>query len=222
MSFSTNVPNASQSPGLFPAQIQTNWTRLKTIISQDHIFNDTANSATDGIHKKVSFQTRNVINPAKPSGAASSLYTRNDGSGIPQLRFYNGTEYTLTPATAPAVTVLAAVNFNGTGADGAKTIRDSYGVSSVVQTTTPQLPISNTYITYEIFFSPALPDINYIVSISAMRQSSSPYRTIFGQVATNSSYADSVKTGSLLVRFTSDSGEAQAPLMASVVIHGIT
>lgn len=98
MSFSTNVPNASQSPGLFPTQNQTNFTRLQTIISTDHVFNNTADTGTDGIHKKVSMQTRTSVPPSRPAGASAVLYTALDTDTNPQLYYWNGVVVTqLTP-----------------------------------------------------------------------------------------------------------------------------
>ncbi len=215
MSFSTNVPNASQSPGLFPAQNQTNLTRLKTIISQDHVFNNTANASTDGIHKKVSLQTR-ASTPSTPAGAASVLFTKADGGGTPQLHFYNGTDYTLTPIVAPAVTILACVNFNGTGALGAnQTIRSSYGVSTVVR-------VVGAIARYQINFSPALANVNYIVSITGMRDSSSANRSIVGCVQSSNTYSDSVSTSRIIIRFYDEDAVDVVPLMGNVVIYGVS
>lgn len=97
MSFNTNVPNASQSPGLFPAQNGTNFTRLKAIIDNDHLFNDTADAATDGRHKQVTLRTRSDPMGAV-SGGALILYTKLDSSGRARLFTWNGTQrFQLTP-----------------------------------------------------------------------------------------------------------------------------
>lgn len=211
MSFSTNVPNANQSPNLFPTQNQTNMGRLKTIIRQDHVFNDTTDATTDGIHKKVSLQTRSGI-ATKPSGAASVLYARNDGSSIPQLRFYNGTEYTLTPNIQPAVSILACVNFDGLGSiNDDQTIRSSYGVSTVFQTD-PGI--------YKINFSPELANADYIVSITGMRGVTG-IEPVFGCVNNSDTYENEVTTAFLWINFFSEKGTFKSVLMGNVVIYGL-
>jgi len=96
MTFDPNIPNAGQSPGLFPAQSNVNFTRLKTIINSDHVFNDTAQS-TDGIHRQATMIAR--AQPVSlPIGSNSILYSWVDGDGQTQLRFYNGSDdFQLTP-----------------------------------------------------------------------------------------------------------------------------
>lgn len=96
MTFDANVPNAGQSPGLFPPQNNTNFARLKTIINADHVFNDTSQS-TDGVHRQVTMIAR--ASPSSlPAGTNSILYSKVDGSGQTQLFFYNGTlDVQMTP-----------------------------------------------------------------------------------------------------------------------------
>ncbi len=96
MTFNITTPNASQSPGLFPAQNNTNFSRLQSIINADHLFLNTA-GATQGVHKQV-----NLINlSAVPTGlpvANSILYSLADANGQAQLNFYNGVQNNqLTP-----------------------------------------------------------------------------------------------------------------------------
>lgn len=89
MTYNTNVPNASQSPGLFPAQANTNFSRLKVIIQGDHVFNDTA-AATDGLHSQVTLINR--TDPSSvPAGANSILYGKVASDGINDFWFYNST-----------------------------------------------------------------------------------------------------------------------------------
>lgn len=96
MTFDPSVPTTSQSPGLFPAQNNTNFTRLKTIINADHVFNDTVQS-TDGIHRQMTLVSR-AVPVSLPSGSNSMLYSWVDSLSRSQLRFYNGvTDVQLTP-----------------------------------------------------------------------------------------------------------------------------
>ena len=95
MTFDPNVPNASQSPGLFPPQNNTNFARLKTIIAGDHVFNDTTQTS-DGFHNQVHMFVR--ASPSTLDGANSILYSWVDANSQTQLRFYNGAfDYQITP-----------------------------------------------------------------------------------------------------------------------------
>jgi hypothetical protein len=89
MSFDTNVPNASQSPGVFPSANSTNFTRLKAIIDADHNFLDSAADA-QGAHNQVTY-----INRSDPSslltGTDSIEYGKTATDGVNELWFYDGT-----------------------------------------------------------------------------------------------------------------------------------
>jgi len=130
MTFDPNVPNAGQSPGLFPAQNVTNMTRVKALINAEHVFNDTA-QADDGVHRQMTMVAR--ADPgALPAGTNGMLYTWIDGSARPQLKFWNGTTFSqLTPpeellpikisgssalaGTASTNILNVAYNYSGTG-----------------------------------------------------------------------------------------------------------
>lgn len=101
MSFNTIVPNAAQSPGLFPVQNNTNFTRLKAIVSADHVFNDSG-QATDGYHNQMTMVARASPSPAiLPAGSQGVLYNKLDGSNPAQLWYYDGTnDYQITPSPA--------------------------------------------------------------------------------------------------------------------------
>lgn len=87
MTYTVTIPNAGQSPGLFPAQANTNWQRLLDVISGDHNFPLTS-AANQGVHNKVTFINQNSV--AIPAGANSVLYSQQT-DGYPELYFYNGT-----------------------------------------------------------------------------------------------------------------------------------
>ncbi len=89
MTYDPNTPNASQSPGVFPVGNNTNFTRLKQIISGDHQFNDTQNINTDGKHLQVTLINR-AVPSSVPAGTIGMVYARSI-SGTPQLFWYNGT-----------------------------------------------------------------------------------------------------------------------------------
>lgn len=91
MTFNANIPNAGQSPELFPNQSHANFTRLKTLINADHVFNDSA-QANDGSHRQVTL-TNLLANPSSlPATTNAIVFSKNDTtSGVTQLYFYNGT-----------------------------------------------------------------------------------------------------------------------------------
>ncbi len=83
MTFSITVPNAGQSPGFFPAQNNTNFSRLKDIINNEHNFLDTASTAPEiaaqGIHKQVTLINKSATVAALPAGNGI-LYSMNDAA----------------------------------------------------------------------------------------------------------------------------------------------
>lgn len=87
MTFSVTVPNSTQSPGLFPAQNNTNFQRIKDIVNNDHNWTDSF-SDSQGIHKQATFINRNAPG-ALPAGNGI-LYSTPDTSGASQLNWYNG------------------------------------------------------------------------------------------------------------------------------------
>lgn len=95
MTFNVTVPNAAQSPGLFPAQNNTNNQRVKDIINADHNFVDTF-AANQGAHKQVTYINRAV--PGSLTAGTNGVSYTKDVNGIPQLYFYNGvTDQQITP-----------------------------------------------------------------------------------------------------------------------------
>ncbi len=196
MTFDPSVPNANQSPGLFPPQNSTNFTRLKAIISGDHIFNDTQNVDTDGKHLQVTLLNR-ATPGSLPAGMNGILFS-NTASSVTQLFFYNGTSTVqITPG------IVAAANFNGVGV---VTPRKYFNVTSVVRD-------SEGF--YTVNFSPTLPDENYIVQITGMRNSN---KLANGFVKGDSIYGNSVDTTFVKIGFTGDSGSPVDVLMANVTI----
>jgi hypothetical protein len=88
MSYNVTVPNAGQSPGLFPAQANTNFNRLQQIINNEHVFNNTLNIDTDGVHRQVTLIDR--AKPASvPAGTNGVLYAKTV-SATSQLFYFNG------------------------------------------------------------------------------------------------------------------------------------
>lgn len=118
MTYDPSIPNASQSPGLFPPQNNANFTRLKTIINADHVFNDTA-QATDGVHRQVTFVNR-AVPVAVPAGTNSMVYGFTAADTQNDLWFYNSSlnnqlnwrELTGTVAITASFTNIVAIPAN--------------------------------------------------------------------------------------------------------------
>lgn len=101
MTFNITVPNAGQSPGLFPAQNNTNFQRLQEIINQEHNFLNKAPTPVEsqGIHKQCTFINKTSFLSALPAGSGV-LYSKADTVGASQLYWYNGsTTAQITPAS---------------------------------------------------------------------------------------------------------------------------
>ena len=200
MTFDANIPLASDSPADFPAQSQTNYSRLKTLIGNDHQFND-ASAANDGYHNII-----NMTQQAPGAGVAAigQLYAKTAGTYV-QL-FYmddNGRDYQVTPG------IIASVNFNGTGAVGNQTLRSSLNVTSVNKTATGL---------YTVTLTTAIADSNYVVSVTGMKESSGE---VMGFVQGSATYTDSVTTTVLKIGFENRSGSAKDVTMGNVLIYSV-
>lgn len=200
MTFNAAVPLNSDSPAIFPSQNQTNMARLQTLLGADHQFNLSA-AADDGYH--------NVIHMTQqaPSGALAATgraYAKSSASRI--HAFYmddTGAEYQISP-TMP---IRASVNFNGVG--GA-VIRSSYNVTSVTRLATGD---------YLINFTTAMPNNNYMVQLTGMRDSNT---SISACVKGNATYGNAVTTGNIRVIFFDTSGTLTDVLMGNVTIFSVT
>ncbi len=202
MTFNINTPNAGESPGVFPTQNNTNFAVLKTIINVDHIFNNTpAPGDNSGTHRQVTMTARALPASLPNAGTNAILYTFLDSLSVAQLGYYNGvTNFQITPG------IVAAVNFDGTGALGNQTIRSKLNVSSVDKTASGS---------YTINLSPPLPDNNYIVQITGMRNTNS---VSFGCVLGNTVYGNSVAVGSIKVIFVGQNISLQDVFMGNITI----
>lgn len=201
MTFNALVPLNSDSPSIFPTQNQSNMSRLQTLLGADHQFNLTA-AADDGYH--------NVVHMTQqaPSGALAAtgrVYVKTAGGTV--NLFYmddTGREYQITPG------ILAAVNFNGTGAVGAQTLRSALNVTSVMKTATGA---------YTVNFTTAMANNNYIVQLTGMR--TQPGDVTNGLVAGNATYGNSVTTGLLRIEFSSSTATLQDVLMGNLIVYSV-
>lgn len=203
MSYNASIPLNSDSPSIFPAQSQTNYTRLQTLIGADHQFNLSA-AANDGYHNVVH------LTQQAPSGVLAGtgrFYGKSSASRI--NAFYmddQGAEYQLTP-TMP---IRAAVNFNGTGGNGPQAIRTQFNVGSVVKTGTGS---------YTVNFTNAMLSDGYIVTVTGMRTSSGD--EAIACVAGNGSYGSSVTAGSVKIQFFGTSGSLRDVVMGNVMVMSV-
>ena len=202
MTYNALIPLNSDSPSIFPAQSQANYTRLQTLVSADHQFNLSV-AADDGYHNLIHMTQQ------APSGALAAtgrLYVKTTG-GFVQLFYMDdaGREYQVTPG------IIAAVNFNGTGAVGAQTLRSALNVTSVQKTATGK---------YTINFTTAIANANYVVSCTGMRDGAAQVSN--GYVAGAVSYSSSVAVGSLKVEFNGGDSTLRDVLMGNIIIYSIS
>lgn len=204
MTFNPAVPLNSDSPSIFPAQSQTNFARLQTLLGSDHQFNLSA-AANDGYHNLIHMTIQ------APSGALAStgrLYAKSSAGRI--HCFYmddTGAEYQVSPATP----IRAMVNFNGTGVVGAQTIRSQFNVASVMKTGTGL---------YTINFTTPMPDANYVVQVTGMRDSagSQSHGTVLG----SPTYSTSVSTTFVKVKFIGGSSSTDDVFMGNILVVSAT
>lgn len=94
MTYNPSVPLSTDSPSIFPAQGQANFTRLKTLLGADHQFNNSV-AANDGYHNLI-HMTQQA--PSGTLAATGRLYAKST-AGLIQLFYMDdaGTEYQVTP-----------------------------------------------------------------------------------------------------------------------------
>lgn len=149
MPYKTNIPNASQSPGLFPAQAQENFTRLKNIISANHKFNDSADPATDGFHQIIKIIPS--AEPANNSSVGQSFVNSADSTN--QLYHKDGLNRVFQ--ITPCLPLRAAIVFTPAGPNGTV----SYAFNAT-------MGIKQGVGIYRIAFTNAIPTVNYYWSIN--------------------------------------------------------
>lgn len=156
MTFSTNVPNANQSPGLFPTQMNTDLIRLKANIEGNHQFNDTLGVPnTDGFHNRVDYINPAII-PTIPAGADATGYSFLTALGTGT----NRTEVYARTTQGPMLTsgCRASVVFTGRAGVGAATMHSAYNVTGVANVATG---------VYDITFSFNMANANYATVTSS-------------------------------------------------------
>lgn len=198
MTYNPLVPLNSNSPAIFPAQNQANFTRLQTLLGADHQFNLSA-APNDGYHNLI-HMTQQA--PTGALAATGRLYVKSAGSFI-QL-FYmddNGRQYQVTPG------IIAAVNFTSTGINGAQTLNSSVNVLSVVRTAAGL---------YTVNFTTAIANANYVPVVCGMKDSSGE---IISFVQGSGTYSDSMNTAWVKIGFENRGGSARDPKMGSVIIY---
>ncbi len=205
MSYNASIPANSDSPSIFPAQSQANFTRLQTLIGADHQFNLSA-TANDGYHNLVR------LTQQAPSGVLADVVRLYGKSSAGRIHGFlmddQGSEYQISP-TMP---IRAAVNFDGTGAVGAnQTIRSSYNVTTVFKDVTGG---------YTITFTTAMPDANYIVMATGMRSALGDVCT--GFVKGDTVYANSVTTTTVKIGFAGQTDTLRDVRMGNIVIMSAT
>lgn len=199
--YSSLIPQNSDSPGIFPAQAQGNFTRLQEIIEADHQFNNTS-ASNDGYHNLVHMT---VQSPAGALAGIGRLYVKTV-SGVVQLYYMDdaGNEHQVTPRDA-AVGLFAAVNFNGIS--GAVIRGSPLNVASVVHNGTGKYTVN--------FINPA-PHTNYIVQVTGMRDADNFSN---GFVLGNAIYGNSVQLGLVKVGFSGEGSAYRDTFMGNVMVY---
>lgn len=165
MTYQTNIPNASQSPGLFPNQANDNFTRLKTIVSANHKFNDSA-ATDDGYHQLIKILPTSTTDIPNDPTVGQTFVNAADASNQLWHKDGNNNIYQITPT----IPIRAACNFDGL-ATSPITPRYSMNVASIVR---------NSAGDYTINFITPMPSLNYIVTINGQYQTNNRY--FFGTI----------------------------------------
>lgn len=210
MTFNPSVPLTGDSPGLFPTQGQANFTRLQTIISKDHQFNNTA-ATNDGYHNIVHLTAQAPDATVVP--VSGRLYAKADGVGRLQINYMDDTPTpgpSLNYQVTPSMPIRAAVNFTGT------TRNSHFNVASVSN------PSTGIYtITFET--SSPMPTTNYIVQVTGQMQSAGASEILVGCVAQDGgSWGNAIQTTKVTVAFAKFNGSLAAPITGHITIFSVT
>lgn len=144
MPYQTNIPNASQSPGLFPSQGNENFTRLKTIIGANHKFNDSA-AADDGYHQNIKMLP--IAVPSADATVGQAFANTADATGPLTYIDQANNRYQITPC----LPMRAWVIFDGSG-NILNSGNAKFNVTNII--------VQGTGI-YKINFTTAFPSIYY-------------------------------------------------------------
>lgn len=180
MSYTTNVPQASQFISDSQPLIQTNFSQLNTQISVDHVAL-TAGSG-NGQHKQISLSTYGVT-PYTNTATQSYVYSRGvaNGSSLRSCLEYQASQ---AAANLLPVTPKAMVRFNSSGVIQA-------GYSFNVTSVTLAAPV------FTVNFTEALANTNYFVMVST-ETSSTTITTYSVQSKATGSFAIRVNSGTNL------------------------
>lgn len=220
MTWDATKPANNESPALAPQQIRTNWSRLQSIITADHLFSTTSN-ASEGFHKLTRWVnqagTLGDGNPA-PVAGTGQYYTKTvtttgvmgstAGDGE-HMMFQRGTGGgSLQEACLTACPVRAAVNFLGRSSNGTCTINWAFNVSSVTRTNEGF---------YTATFTVNMPSIYYVPVFIAGRTGSA---AVNSQIQSGA-YADAFGVGTFKFAFNRASSTSyEDPAFAGLVIFG--
>lgn len=158
MTFDATKPASNESPSDAPSQIQTNWSRLQTLIGADHQFN--AGAATnDGYHKVVRWTTQgsspSYINGTGQSFVKNASVTVNAVTQTAGHLFHRTSDGTTTrEAPLSVLPVRASVSFVSRTSLGNCTLNSAYNVTSVAWTSKGR---------YTITFTNNMPSTYYLV-----------------------------------------------------------
>ena len=158
MTFDPTIPVKTQSPGLFPDQMQADLGRLKAIIEADHVFNNTA-AANDGIHKQVQLVNRAFPVPPFASGASGIEFCAANALAQSQLWWGNTNVY------LPLTSIKSFCNFNGV------TLALRGGFYNVASITRWPGGVGRYRITYQVPFVAVGSGDTYTTQITTMNQS---------------------------------------------------
>ena len=223
MTWSASIPNAGESPALFPAQAQTNWARLNAIITADHLFSTTS-SSDQGYHKIVHWVNQGGDlgdNSPAPSTGVGQLYTKtvtttgnvsSTAGASEHICFQPGTGGgALQESSITACPLRAAVSFQGRTSAGAVTINFAHNVSSVTRNSTGS---------YTINFTTNMPSIYYIPQITASRTTNENPSTIIG-VPKGGTYTNAFAVDTFTVFFSrTTTQEFKDPNTACLMFYG--
>jgi hypothetical protein len=202
MTYQANIPNATQSPGLFPPQCSENFTRLQTIVGANHKFNVSTDPSTDGFHQNV--QMIPVSTPSS-NNTVGQLYA-NSADAKFNLNYVDAANnnYQITPT----IPIRAAISFDAPGG----VIAIGYSFNCTVTNGT-----GGEAGAYVVTFTSPLPSANYTVSAIA-KGTNAAGRTLIVPVIL--ALTNTVQTGRVVIAFINGLGSNDNPTHATITVMG--
>lgn len=207
--FKRNLPDPKDDMFESISDFQDTWNNIADTFGVDHYTFDDSVTANRGKHRKATFveQSAGEIGAIVPATNEIVMYSKESNSKT-ELFVKNelGTEIQITKDSAVYLGLVphAACNFLGDGM-----VQADFNASTVVRN-----PGNRGMNTYQIIFDNPASSNDYLVDVQGFDNGSGP---VVANIARDATYGNVVKTGSVIVQFVDQNGDAKNDMVAGMV-----